>query len=76
MERAMKNEHDGYAFTKALRREKFKEAVIDVAIGVVMVVAPLSGGFWLGGFQGAFIGLVLGVGAGLITGFIPFRVEK
>lgn len=71
----MSSEHDGYAFTKALRRAKAKAVAINVAVGGAMVVVPCLGGYWLGDFRGAVLGSVLGAGVGLITGFIPFQTE-
>lgn len=70
----MQNEHEGYAYTNALRRIRARETMIEIIVGVAMIVIPSVLGFWLKEFKGALEGMVLGVGVGVITGFIPFRV--
>lgn len=70
----MHNEHQDYAFSKALLAARKRALVVDTIAGIAFVVIPAAFAFWIAGAGAALVWAVLGAGAGQVVGFpLPAR---
>ena len=65
----MENEHQGYAFSKALLRERRLADIKDVTLGMCLVVIGGGLGYWLSGVGTAIVVSVCCVALASVLGF-------